>query len=143
MENNPKARLLVVDDNPYVLKLVCKMLSVLGFQTSAAEDGLAALERFEGDAFDLVLTDLKMPRMDGWDLARQIKSLAPEVPVIALTGESETEVMERLMGSGVDHALFKPLDIEHLNTVVTKALESRLIRTMQSDAPGIYEACAG
>ena len=58
--------------------------------------------------FDLILTDLRMPGMDGWTLAFHIKSKSPDTPVVLMTGEGENKIMQELEGSCVDIAVFKP-----------------------------------
>ncbi|MFZ7126729.1 MAG: response regulator [Desulfobacterales bacterium] len=143
MAGSPKARILVADDNPHVLILVSRMLETMGFETVPSQNGFEALKRFEQGDFDLVLTDLQMPGMNGWELALQVKSLAPEVPVVALTGQSEMEVMERLTGSGVDHVLFKPLNMDDLDEIVTHALASSLVKIRNGELPCYFEACSG
>jgi two-component system capsular synthesis sensor histidine kinase RcsC len=121
-----KVRILVVDDSNVVLSMVCRMLEALGCEATGAQDGLEALCRFESEAFDLVLTDLQMPYMNGWMLARRIKSLAPATPVIAMTGLSREEVMERPGKNALDRVLYKPLNLDQLDQAVTAALEACL-----------------
>jgi two-component system capsular synthesis sensor histidine kinase RcsC len=128
MSNDSKVKILVADDNRPILTLVCRMLAALGCEATGAGDGREALSRFEGERFDLVLTDLQMPHMDGWELARRVKSLAPDMPVMAMTGMGREEVRERLGGSALDRVLYKPLNLEQLDDAVAVALESRQLK---------------
>jgi CheY-like chemotaxis protein len=128
MSNESKVKILVADDNRPILTLVCRMLAALGCEATGASDGREALSRFEGEGFDLVLTDLQMPHMDGWELARRVKSLAPEMPVVAMTGMGREEVQERLGGGALDRVFYKPLNLDQLDDAVTAALESRQLK---------------
>lgn len=128
MADEYKVKILVADDNRLVLTLVCRMLAALGCDARAAHDGLEALSRFEQEEFDLVLTDLQMPRMDGWLLARRIKSLAPGVPVIAMTGLRGREVLDRPGNSSLDRVLYKPLNLDQLDNAMAAALKSRPLK---------------
>ncbi len=80
------------------------------------------------DSFQLVLTDINMSQIDGWELALHIKDLKPEVPVVALTGEAPNEILPKLPGSGIDHALFKPIKLEVLRDAMSSILQSEWIR---------------
>jgi two-component system capsular synthesis sensor histidine kinase RcsC len=129
MSNESKVKILVADDNLLVLSVVCRMLAALGCEATGASDGRQALSRFEGgEGFDLVLTDLQMPHMDGWELARRVKSLAPDMPVVAMTGMGREEVEERLGASPLDRVLYKPLNLDQLDDAVAVALESRQLK---------------
>lgn len=123
MSTNKKVRILVVDDSKVVLKVVCQLLTRMGYETKAAENGVEALSLMKTDnGFKLVLTDINMPQMDGWELAIRIKSLKPSLPIIALTGEDPNSIIPRLNGSGISHALFKPFNIDLLNDAVENIL---------------------
>jgi two-component system capsular synthesis sensor histidine kinase RcsC len=129
MADEYKVKILVADDNRLVLTLVCRMLAALGCDARAAHDGLEALSRFEQEEFDLVLTDLQMPFMDGWGLARRIKSLEPQMPVIAMTGMGREEIREHRGAIFLDRVLYKPLNLDQLDDAVAAALESRQLKT--------------
>ena len=121
--NNKKVSILVVDDSREILKLVCQLLTRLGYETTTAENGFEALRIMECDnCFKLVLTDISMPQMDGWELSLRIKSLNPSIPIVALTGEDPNSILPRLKGSGISHALFKPFKIDLLNDTMTELL---------------------
>jgi len=129
MLDESKVKILVAEDNRLILAVVCRMLDALGCEATGTSDGLEALSRFEREDFDLVLTDLQMPYLDGWGLARRIKSLAPCMPVIAMTGMGREEVLDRPGKNALDRVLFKPLDLAQLDDAVAAALESRQLRT--------------
>ncbi len=83
---NP-AVLLFVDDEPALRVSTALVLESIGYQVLTAEDGIAALEVIERTVPDLIISDLKMPRMDGTELIRAVRTRFPDLPVIAITGE--------------------------------------------------------
>ncbi len=128
--DGPKAgansyRVLVVDDDPTILKVVAKMVKRLGHHSSTAEDAMDALFNLAKAHYHLVITDYKMPFMDGYQLARRIKAQHCGTRVIIMTGHCEEEVTNLMNGSGmVDGFLFKPFDLHTLKEKI-KALDDR------------------
>ena len=117
-----RGRILVVDDEKAIRKVLSTILSVMGFEVDVASNGKEGLHLFLEKPFDLVMTDLQMPEIDGWDLARQIKDKSWDTPVVLVTGEEKAGVMERLKGSYIDHAIFKPFLLEDIQETVQRAL---------------------
>lgn len=125
MKKKSKAKILVADDDAISLKVVCQMLGHLGYDTVAAKNGHEALASVtENNCFDLVLTDINMSQIDGWQLADRIKALNPDMPIVAITGESPNSIFPRLQGSAIRHALFKPVKINHLKEAISEILVS-------------------
>ena len=115
-------RILVVDDAKHIREILYQMLSHMGFEVATAGDGYEGLKMFRQGSYGLVLTDLKMPGMDGWYLASRIKDESPYTRVVLITGEEEEAVMKRLKASDVDSALFKPFKLEELTAAVERLL---------------------
>jgi len=111
-------RILVADDDVNILSLVSDVLATMGFEVATAKNGLEALSVFIDSAFDLVLTDLTMPLMDGWDLASSIKERSPSTPVILVTGSDRETVLENIESASIDSVLFKPFSVEDFQTTV-------------------------
>lgn len=88
-EKFPPARILLVDDNRLGLIARKAVLQELGYRIATASEGQEALERFGRDAFDLVITDYKMPRMNGLELIANIRKSAADVPIILISGYAE------------------------------------------------------
>jgi CheY-like chemotaxis protein len=124
MAMHKKASILVVDDEELIRNLVCLMLSKLNYRAVSARNASEALTCLaNGYGIDLVLTDINMPIIDGWELAIRIKALKPCVPIVALTGESPSNIFPRLKGSGINHALFKPLKMDVLRDALSSILK--------------------
>lgn len=103
-------RVLVVDDNRDIVELVEQLLIAEGHQVVVARDGLEALQQEAGTDPDLVICDVNLPRLDGWEVCRRIKARRP-VPVVLLTVRAERADVERSLAAGADAHLSKPFDI--------------------------------
>jgi CheY-like chemotaxis protein len=116
------ARVLVVDDVKLNRDLMLLFLQMFGCSVTLAGDGAQALERFEQEAFDLVLMDLQMPVMDGWGATGAIRKLHPDVPILALTA-SDIDHVKGLAEAGFDGHLEKPLRLEQLGDALSDWFE--------------------
>ena len=119
-------KILIVDDSKDIRDILSKVLSLMGFEAAVASNGHEALNLFLTNSFDLVLTDLEMPDLDGWTLALHIKDKSPNTPVVLITGSEKEAVMERLKGSCIDSILFKPFMLEDIQKTVQIMLDERL-----------------
>jgi two-component system, cell cycle sensor histidine kinase and response regulator CckA len=122
-------RVLLVDDEPVITELGEKMLKRLGYHVSSITSSPEALDLFRSNpsGFDLVITDYTMPHMSGTDLAREIKRIQPDIPVILCTGISERITEEMLREAGIQELAPKPLNKTLLAELVRKVLDSRLM----------------
>jgi len=114
--------ILVVDDSPTVRKFVSVSLEMQGFNVTSASDGMDALEKLPTRKFDLVITDLNMPNMDGFDLIRSLRE-NPEfkdLPVIILTSLSDGASKEEGSKLGVSSYVVKPFSLEKIQYEVAK-----------------------
>jgi CheY-like chemotaxis protein len=119
-----KLHVLVVDDEPIVQQLLIEYLSCDGHTVETAANGHEGLEKFRAGAFDLVLTDRAMPQMNGDQLAVAVKGLAPEKPVILLTGFADIMAATNERPKGVDLVLGKPLTIMELRQALAKVMDT-------------------
>jgi CheY-like chemotaxis protein len=102
-------RVLVVDDDPVVGKSFDRVLSNKGYAVITAANGEEALRKIAAEQYDVVYTDIKMPGMDGIEVARRIKGDRPWLPVVIVTGYGSDENTERAKAAGVQTVLHKPL----------------------------------
>jgi CheY-like chemotaxis protein len=105
-------KVLVVDDDPVVSKSFDRVLTPKGYAVIAAAGGEEALEKLENEHYDVVFTDIKMPGMDGIEVARRIKASRPWLPVVIVTGYGSDENEAQARDAGVTGFLRKPLSPE-------------------------------
>lgn len=115
-------RILIVDDDEMLLNLLSSMITLMGFEVDTAGSGDEAINQFTEKPFDIVLTDLNMPGMDGWSLARHIKCLSPDTPVVLATAEARKRILGKIADSSVDMVLFKPFGFKEFQVTVQKML---------------------
>jgi CheY-like chemotaxis protein len=96
----------------------------MGFEVALASNGVEALSLFLANPFDLVLTDLQMPIMDGWSLTHCIKERSPNTPVVLMTGGDRETVWKKVERGPVDTVIFKPFRLEDLQRTVQGVLAS-------------------
>lgn len=121
-----KGRILIVDDEESIRSILSKYLAMLGYFIDTAEDGIKALKKLEEYDYDLVLTDLKMPNLDGRELLRQMADRFPQLPKIVLTGLGTNEDIILAQKSGAYDFLTKPImDFDILNHSIERALEKK------------------
>lgn len=117
-----RGRVLLVEDNPVNRELIQQQLEELGCHVDTAENGQAALALWQSGAWDLVLTDINMPVMDGYQLAQALRSRGETLPVLAVTATALASERERCRAVGIDNLLLKPLDLERLSTALRRYL---------------------
>lgn len=116
-----RSRVLVIDDETPVRELVCEFLRLLGNEATGVATGREGLAVFEGAAYDLVVTDLSMPGMTGWELVAAVQQCAPAVGVIMMTASATTLDADRAREAGVT-LLLKPFGLQDLRDAVEHAL---------------------
>ncbi len=116
------AKILVVEDEREVREMVVDMLAGRGHRVTACGDGRSALARFEEEQFDLVVTDLGMPGISGWEVAKGVKLRHPETPVALVTGWGDQVDPDDVGRKGIDFLVAKPFRIDDLTAVVARAL---------------------
>jgi len=116
------ARILVIENEPAVRMLLTRLLTMRGHSVVEAESGAEGLAAFKKETFDMVLTDLGMPEMSGWDVAREIKKLNAKTLVALTTGWPIDLSVEELKAKGVDKVVNKPFDLPTLYALAEEAV---------------------
>lgn len=122
------ATLLIIDDEKNMRWLLERTFKSLGHQVITAADGREGLDAVRAGRPDLVLTDLKMPGLDGMAVLQQIKELQPELPVIVITAYGSVETAIAAMKLGAVDYITKPFDVEEMKILVEKALAQQSLR---------------
>ncbi|MCL2777798.1 MAG: sigma-54 dependent transcriptional regulator [Polyangiaceae bacterium] len=120
-----KKQVLIVDDEPNLRKILAAQLSRDGYDVLLAEDGEQGLALLREHHIDLVVTDLKMPKVDGITLLREALREAPELPVVMITAHGTVDTAVEALKSGAFDYLTKPFDKDEVRQVVAKALKTR------------------
>ncbi len=115
-------RILVADDEAAVRDLLARSLSIAEYEVDTVTDGRSALDRLQHERFDLLLTDLRMPGLDGLALIREVRRLQPDLPIVVATGYSTETTAVEALNLGVIGYLRKPFRITHLLGMVARAL---------------------
>jgi len=133
-----KKRVLIADDDSSVRESLKKVLEASGYEVLSAEDGGEAVERITNDSVDLLLLDLEMPRMDGWDVFEGVRARCSSLPVIIITGLASE--LETKLVPGLDELFEKPIEvlpllkkIEELLSEDPKNREARLETQLWSE----------
>ncbi len=108
------AKILVVDDEQKMRHLLSIMLSRKGYQVDEAEDGLVALNKLIEGSYDLIITDIRMPRMDGHQLLKKIKENNIQCPVVFITAFASVESAVEAMQEGVVDYISKPFEEDRI-----------------------------
>lgn len=123
--------ILLVDDNPVNRELIQQQLEALGYMVDTAEDGVAALHLWRDGCYSAVLTDINMPNMNGYELAKELRGRGVKMPILAVTATALASEKIQCKRAGITDLLLKPLSLETLR----EALLQHLPRTSQSHAP--------
>ncbi len=116
-------KILLADDEPDIVSLYREMLEGNGFEVETAQDGRKTLERIADETFDLIILDLHMPKVSGFEVMEELRSEGRRIPIIVMTGHYPVEeVSERIQGFGVGAVLRKPVMITTLLDAVNAAI---------------------
>ena len=127
------SKILIVEDEASIRRVLVKILSEedKSHQISEAEDGLAALDKIKKENFDLILCDIKMPKVDGIEVLEFSKKIRPEVPIVMISGHGDLDTAVDLMKKGAYDYISKPPDLNRLLNTVRNAIDKKNL-TMQN-----------
>lgn len=128
MDGKAAIRILVVDDEEGMRNLLAIMLKKEGYDVTVASNGDEAIRASEKEIFDLVITDVRMPKISGMEVLRAIKEISPETIVLVMTAYSSTEsVIEAMRGGAYDYVT-KPFQVDEVKITIANALERKRLR---------------
>jgi len=117
------ARILVIDDEDSVRDILSRMLTAKGHQVVSASGGQEGIDKFKAESFDLVFTDLGMPRVSGWEVGKAVKKMNATVPVAMITGWGMELNKEKMTENGIDLIISKPFNLNQVSELVSEAIE--------------------
>ena len=136
MSDPSKVNILVVDDEPGIRDLLSFELGSKGYHVVTASDGLDALDHIKKERFQVIISDLMMPNMDGMKLLEETKKLDPGAEVITMTGYGTVEAAVNAIRKGAYDFIQKPFNIDEMFALIEKAMEKSELKTLV----GLYEA---
>jgi DNA-binding NtrC family response regulator len=121
------AKILIIEDEAAIRRVLVKILSEenSAYQVTQAEDGLEGIEKIRDEDFDLVLCDIKMPKMDGVEVLQAAKKIKPETPMVMISGHGDLDTAVQTMRLGAFDYISKPPDLNRLLNTVRIALNSK------------------
>ena len=134
--------MLIVDDEKFIRDILADFLGMEGYAVRTAEDGAAALTELRGASYDIVISDLKMPRMDGIELLEQITTTAPNALTVIMTGFGTVETAIDAMKRGAYDYILKPFKVEEVMHIVQRGLDRQRLQHENirlKDALSIYK----
>jgi two-component system chemotaxis response regulator CheY len=130
---SPKYRVLVVDDEDLVRNLVVTFLSKLGHSCLTAVDGVDALDKLKGNKIDVVITDIKMPNMDGITLTSEILTQYPDLPIMVMTAFEQEHSAGIAISAGAREFIKKPFSLDEFAIRLHKMInDSEVLRRLKS-----------
>lgn len=121
----PGKKILVVEDYFINRELIVEFLKLMDCEVDTAEDGVEAVNAFKANGYDLILMDIQMPKMDGYQATQEIRKLEEEgqrVPIVAVTANAMEGDREKCLEAGMDEYLSKPIEFEVFENVLKKFL---------------------
>ncbi|SNR35177.1 sigma-54 dependent transcriptional regulator [Flavobacterium sp. ov086] len=121
------SKILIIEDEASIRRVLVKILSEENdtYQVDEAEDGVAGLEKIKNNDYDLVLCDIKMPKMDGVEVLEEVKKIKPEIPMVMISGHGDMETAIHTMRLGAFDYISKPPDLNRLLNTVRNALDKK------------------
>ena len=121
------SKILVIEDESAIRRVLVKILSEENntYQVEEAEDGLAGIEMIKKDDYDLILCDIKMPKMDGVEVLEAVKKIKPEIPIVMISGHGDLDTAVNTMRLGAFDYISKPPDLNRLLNTVRNALDRK------------------
>ena len=131
---NDEPTILIVDDNEDLLQTFAMIFKRRGFCVETAGNGTSAVDKFKEQDFDVTLMDIVMPEMNGVEAFKKMKEMQPGAPVILMTAYSDEELIQTARDEGIRQIIHKPIRIDQLIEMITKAASSQPILIIDDDA---------
>ena len=123
MSESKTGKVLIVDDNDQMSSLLADILELFDYQAQQAKDGEEALRCLREDKYDLVITDLRMPKMSGTELLKLIKKVQPQLPVVVVSGFGPGNTQNLIISKQADGFLNKPFTVEQIEKILKDLIQ--------------------
>src|SRR6516225_12282049 len=137
---NNRSKILLIEDDPAIVVTLRRLLAEEGHQVEVENRGDTGLERARSNPFDAVITDMKLPGLNGLELVRELHSSCPRLPIILITAHGTTETAIEATKSGAYDYLLKPFEMPEFIELVEKALKSSRLMTEAVELGGTGDA---
>ena len=118
-------RVLIVDDDEDIVRLAKIMIGYMGYEVTATTDNLSVFDRLSEGKYDLLLLDIQMPKMNGFEICRKVrKSIGRNIKIILFTASADVDVINKGKAAGADEVFSKPFSIAKIKETIKKALEN-------------------
>jgi diguanylate cyclase (GGDEF)-like protein len=124
LETAQELHILYIEDNNEARAYTLELIKRFFLNITVAVDGEDGLHAFKSQSFDVILTDIKMPRMNGLEMIKEIKKINPTIPILVLSAHSETEYLIDCIKVGIEGFLIKPLDLKQFVNMITKVIDN-------------------
>ncbi|MCI0530754.1 MAG: response regulator [candidate division Zixibacteria bacterium] len=122
MPTSRTGKILIVDDNDQMSSLLADILELFDYQSQAVTDGEEALRKIQQEKFDMVITDLRMPRMSGTELLKLVKNIDPSLPVVVVSGFTPGNTQGIVISQQADGFLNKPFTVQQIEKLLKDLL---------------------
>jgi signal transduction histidine kinase/CheY-like chemotaxis protein len=139
LNRNQPVKILVVDDEEIMLKLACDALRSQGHQVIGSSGALEALDKLKNEKFDFILTDIKMPEMDGMELIQSAHKMDPSMGAIFMTGYASLDTAKRAIQEGAYDYILKPFDLQEIRSAVARAVQKRAQNIKEGREKGLSQ----
>ncbi len=134
-------RILIVDDEPLIQEMVASYVHQIGFEAITAPNGLEALDRLRKEPFSILITDIKMPEMDGFELMRAVRSEFPDIHIIAMTGHGVSYTFTDVVEGGATDYIPKPFSLDEMRAKLNRVVrEKGLLRDLKHKSMELEKA---
>ncbi len=134
------SRILVIDDEKSISNTLKEILTYEGFEVVEAQDGMEGLKFVEKEKFDIILSDIKMPKMDGIEVLEKLQELSPETPVVMISGHGNIDTAVEAIRKGAFDYISKPLDLNRMLVTIRNAMDrSSLVKETKTLKRKIYK----
>ena len=118
-------RVLIVDDDEDIVRLAKIMIGYMGYEVTATTDNLSVFDRLSEGHYDLLLLDIQMPKMNGFEICRKVrKSISRDIKIILFTASADVDVINKGKAAGADEVFSKPFSIAKIKETIKKTLEN-------------------